>query len=144
MITAFSDPVLGILAGAAFTAVLQSSSAAVGILQALSMTGAVSFAAAFPLILGISVGAAVPVLLSALGAKADGKRTAVSYLIISLLGTVVCGGVFYALNAFNELEIMSVIVDPVSIALLNTVFRTATVLAVAPFLISSRALQAFL
>lgn len=134
MITAFSDPVLGILAGAAFTAVLQSSSAAVGILQALSMTGAVSFAAAFPLILGISVGAAVPVLLSALGAKADGKRTAVSYLIISVLGTVVCGGVFYAVNAFNELEIMSVIVDPVSIALLNTVFRTATVLAVAPFL----------
>lgn len=134
MITAFSNPVLGILAGAAFTAVLQSSSAAVGILQALSMTGAVSFAAAFPLILGISVGAAVPVLLSALGAKADGKRTAVSYLIISVLGTVVCGGVFYAVNAFNELEIMSVIVDPVSIALLNTVFRTATVLAVAPFL----------
>lgn len=134
MITAFSDPVLGILAGAAFTAVLQSSSAAVGILQALSMTGAVSFAAAFPLILGIAVGAAVPVLLSALGAKADGKRTAVSYLIISVLGTVVCGGVFYAVNAFNELEIMSVIVDPVSIALLNTVFRTATVLAVAPFL----------
>ncbi len=134
MITAFSNPVLGVLAGAVFTAVLQSSSAAVGILQALSMTGAVSFSAAFPLILGIAVGAAVPVLFSALGAKADGKRTALSYLIISALGALACGGVFYAVNTVNRLEIMSAVMDPVSIALLNTVFRAVTVLAVAPFL----------
>lgn len=134
MITAFSNPVLGVLAGVVFTAVLQSSSAAVGILQAISVTGAVSFSSAFPLVLGIAVGAAVPVLFSALGAKADGKRTALSYLIICVLGALVCGAVFYAANALGELEIMSSVMDPVSIALLNSVFRAATVLAVAPLL----------
>lgn len=134
MITAFSNPVLGILAGAVFTAVLQSSSAAVGILQAVSVTGAVSFSSAFPIILGIAVGAAVPVLFSALGAKADGKRTALSYLVICILGALVCGAAFYAVNALCELEIMSSVMDPVSIALLNSVFRAITVLAVAPLL----------
>lgn len=134
IITAFSNPFLGILAGVIFTSVLQSASAAVGILQALSMTGAINFAAAFPLILGIAVGAAVPVLLSALGAKVDGKRTAVSYLFISSFGAFICGSVFYILNGFMNFSIMFAVMDPVSIALLNTVFRLITAAFTAPFL----------
>ena len=75
LLTMFANPFLGILVGALFTAVLQSASAAVGILQALTATGAIDFATAFPIILGISIGAAVPVLLSALAASTEGKRT---------------------------------------------------------------------
>ena len=78
ILTSFSNPLLGILVGAAFTSILQSASAAVGILQALSMTGAVNFSVAYPIILGIAIGAAVPVLLSALGARAEGRRTALA------------------------------------------------------------------
>ena len=78
ILTSFSNPLLGILVGAAFTSILQSASAAVCILQALSMTGAVRFSVAYPIILGIAIGAAVPVRLSALGARAEGRRTALA------------------------------------------------------------------
>jgi phosphate:Na+ symporter len=81
LLTTFSNPILGILAGMLFTSVIQSSSAAVGILQALAITGTINFAVAYPLILGIAIGAAVPVLLSAVGATTDGKRTAYIYLL---------------------------------------------------------------
>lgn len=80
MLTTFSNPILGIALGIVFTSVIQSASAAVGILQALAITGAIRFDIALPIIMGIAIGAAVPVLLSALGASADGKRTALSYL----------------------------------------------------------------
>ena len=84
MLTMFSNPVAGILLGIAFTAVLQSASASVGILQALSVTGSLTFATAYPIILGIGVGAACPVLLSAIGANKNGKRTAIIYLLNDL------------------------------------------------------------
>lgn len=132
ILTTFSNPALGILAGAAFTAVLQSASAAVGILQALSATGAVTFAAAFPIILGIAVGAAVPVLLSALGARVNGRRTAVSYLVAELTGAVFCALVFYSLDAVFDFQIKYAVMDTVSVALLNSVFRTVTAFALLP------------
>lgn len=100
LLVTFSNPVIGILVGALFTSVIQSSSAAVGILQALSMTGAVTFATAYPIILGIAIGAAVPVLLSAIGAKADGRRAAFSYLLIELLGVVACAYLLYCRRDF--------------------------------------------
>ncbi|MBS7398008.1 MAG: Na/Pi cotransporter family protein, partial [Ruminiclostridium sp.] len=100
IMTDFSNPILGILVGLVFTSVLQSASAAVGILQALAITGAVSFEVAFPIIMGIAIGAAVPVLLSAMGASADGKRTALSYLVIDLFGVVIVSIIFYTVNAF--------------------------------------------
>lgn len=76
LLTMFSNPLMGILVGIAFTAVLQSASAAVGVLQALSVTGILTFASAFPIVLGIGVGAACPVLISSIGANKNGKRTA--------------------------------------------------------------------
>ena len=76
MLTMFSNPLIGILVGIAFTAVLQSASATVGVLQALSVTGILTFSSAFPIVLGIGVGAACPVLISAIGANKNGKRTA--------------------------------------------------------------------
>ena len=88
MLTMFSNPFMGILVGIAFTAVLQSASASIGILQALSVTGAVSFASAFPITLGIGVGAACPVLLSSIGTNKNGKRTALIYLMYDLFGMI--------------------------------------------------------
>ena len=134
ILTAFSNPLLGILAGAAFTAVLQSASAGVGILQALSATGIITFAEAFPIILGISIGAAVPVLMSAIGAKANGRRAAYAYLIISLLGSAICGILFYAADAAADFAIKNMIMDTFSIALVNTLFRAVTGLLLLPIL----------
>ena len=132
VLTKFSNPFLGILVGLLFTAVLQSASATVGILQALAVTGAISFEIALPLIMGIGIGASVPVLLSALGASVNGKRTAFAYLFIDFLGAVICGIVFYSLNAIFHFSFMSMEMSMVSIALVNTIFRLVTLLILAP------------
>ena len=132
ILTDFSNPILGILVGLAFTSVLQSASAAVGILQALAITGAVSFEVAFPIIMGIAIGAAVPVLLSAMGASADGKRTALSYLVIDLFGVIIVSIIFYTLNAIFDFGFMSLTMTAVSIALVNTLFRVVIVMILAP------------
>lgn len=132
ILTDFSNPILGIIVGMAFTSVLQSASAAVGILQALAITGAVSFEVAFPIIMGIAIGAAVPVLLSAMGASADGKRTALSYLVIDLFGVIIVSVIFYAVNAFVHFGFMSRTMTAVSIAFVNTLFRVVIVMILAP------------
>ncbi|MDD6090783.1 MAG: Na/Pi cotransporter family protein [Clostridiales bacterium] len=132
LLTAFSNPLLGILIGAIFTSVLQSSSAAVGILQALSMTGAVSFSVAYPIILGIAIGAAVPVLLSALGAKVEGRRTALAYLVIEIIGVMLCAAIFYGADSFADFAIKGMIMNPVSVATVNSIFRIITTLALLP------------
>lgn len=132
ILTDFSNPILGIIVGMAFTSVLQSASAAVGILQALAITGAVSFEVAFPIIMGIAIGAAVPVLLSAMGASADGKRTALSYLVIDFFGVVIVSIIFYAVNAFVHFDFMSRTMTAVSIAFVNTLFRVVIVMILAP------------
>ena len=134
LLTAFSNPVLGILVGLLFTCVLQSASAAVGILQALAATGVVTFSMAFPLIMGIAIGAAMPVLLSSLGANVNGKRTAFTYLLIDVLGAVIWGVLFYAANAFLHFSFMDTSLNTVGIAFLNTLFRLATVLVLTPFI----------
>ncbi len=132
LITSFSNPILGVLAGLILTAVIQSASAAVGILQALAVTGAVEFEMAFPIIMGIGIGASVPVMLSALGAGTNGKRTAFVYLIIDILGAVLCGSIFYLLNAIIGFPFMTRIMNMVSVAFVNTLYRLVTVILLAP------------
>jgi phosphate:Na+ symporter len=133
LMTAFSNPFLGILVGAVFTSILQSASAAVGILQALSMTGAIEFIEAFPIILGIAIGAAVPVLLSALGARTAGRRTAWAYLLIEVLGVAVSALLFYGADTFADFAFKTRVMTPVSIAALNTGFRLLTAVVLLPF-----------
>lgn len=133
-LTMFSNPVMGIILGILITAVLQSASASVGILQALSMTGSISFATALPIIMGIGVGAACPVLLSAIGTNKNGKRTALIYLLNDLFGMVFWSIAFYTVNAIVHFDFLDVVMSPVSIALMNTVFRTATILLLIPFI----------
>ncbi|MBQ9268024.1 MAG: Na/Pi cotransporter family protein [Oscillospiraceae bacterium] len=133
ILTSMTNPLLGILAGAAFTAILQSASAAVGIIQALSVTGAMTLSSALPLLMGVSIGASVPVLLSALGANIDGKRTAFSYLVASFMGTMVCASVFYIADTIFHFPFMSRIMSPFSLAFVNTLLRLAMILLLAPF-----------
>ena len=134
LMTTFSNPAIGIIVGILFTSVIQSASAAVGILQALSITGAITFDASFSLIMGIAIGAAVPVLLSAIGASADGKRTAYSYLVVTVIGVILFSVIFYTVNAFVDFPFMSTVMNAFSIALLNSVFRIINVILVAPFI----------
>ena len=134
ILTMFSNPVIGILVGIVFTAILQSASASVGILQALTVTGAIDFNTALPIILGISIGAALPVLLSAISANTNGRRTAWVYLIISVLGVVICAPVFYILDACMHFSFTSMTMSTVSVALVNTIFRFFNVVVLYPFI----------
>lgn len=133
LMTAFENPLLGILVGIVFTSILQSASAAVGILQALSATGVITFDVSFSLILGIAIGAAVPVLLSAIGSTTDGKRAAVSYLVIVSIGVALFSAIFYTINAFVHFQFMDNIMNMFSIALLNTLLRVITIAITIPF-----------
>ena len=132
ILTTFSNPLLGILVGLVFTSVLQSAGAAVGILQVLSGTGAITFQIALPIIMGIAIGAAVPVLLSALGANISGKRTAFVYLLIDVLGAAIWAVIFYGANAIVHFTFMNTVMTTVTVALMNTLFRLATLLVLMP------------
>lgn len=133
-LTNFSNPVLGILIGIVFTAILQSASASVGILQALSSTGLLTFETTLPIILGIAIGASVPVIISGLGSSTEGKRAAFSYPVIEILRVLLFAGVFYGLNAIFHFSFMDKTVNMFSIALTNTLFRVGTVLILAWFI----------
>ena len=134
MLTGFSSPLAGVFIGMLFTAVIQSASAAVGILQALAVTGAVTFQLALPVIMGIAIGASVPVLLSALGANANGRRTALIYLMVDTLGALLFGALFYGLNVFLGFSFMDDPMTMLSVALLNSIFRVIIVLLLSPFI----------
>ena len=134
LLTRFANPLLGIIVGIVFTAFLRSSAAAVGVLQALSMTGSLLFSTVYPIVLGIAVGGALPVLLSAIGASPNAKRTALMHLIINVFGAVFCGVVFYAVNAIHPFTFLNAIMSPVKVAVLNTVFRLVTVMVLAPMI----------
>ena len=132
--TDFTNPLLGIVVGVLFTAILQSASAAVGILQALSSTGLITLNNALPIILGIAVGASVPVLISGFGSSRDGKRASWSYLVIEVVRVILFAAVFYTLNHFLHFSFMKQTMDMFSIALVNTLFRLSTVAVLAPFI----------
>lgn len=134
LLTKFSNPFVGILVGLAFTAILQSASAAVGILQALAVTGAITFNIAFPVLLGIGIGASVPVLLSALGANLNARKTAFVYLLIDALGAVICGGIFYTVSAFVDFSFVERTMDMIDIAFVNTAYRFVTIVILTPFI----------
>ncbi|MBQ6514720.1 MAG: Na/Pi cotransporter family protein [Clostridia bacterium] len=134
LLTNFSHPLLGILAGFLITAVLQSASASVGILQALSSTGLLEFDEVLPIILGVAVGASVPVLLSGLGSSTEGRRASISYLVLEVCRSILFAVVFYGLNSFLHFTFMKQVMNMFSIALLNTLFRLITVVLLAPFI----------
>ena len=134
ILTTFSNPLFGILFGTLFTCVLQSASAAVGILQALASAGVVDFSVALPIIMGIAIGAALPVLLSSIGANVDGKRTAMVYLVVEVSGVIFWALAFYLANAIFRFDFMNMTMTSVSIAFVNTLFRFVKVVILLPFI----------
>ena len=129
----FKNPVLGVIAGAVLTAVLQSSSASVGILQALCSTGAVTFSAAVPIIMGQNIGTTVTALISSAGANKNAKRTAFVHLYFNLIGTVVFLLGFYGLNAVIGFSFFNETANTFGIANVHTVFNVVTTAILLPF-----------
>lgn len=133
LLLAFSNPVAGVLAGTILTAIIQSSSASVGILQALCVTGAVPYSAAFPIIMGQNIGTCVTALLSAIGANKNAKRAAMIHLYFNMLGTVIFLSVFYALNSVIQFPFMDSMATPATIAVTHSVFNITATLIWLPF-----------
>ncbi|MGN0168318.1 MAG: Na/Pi cotransporter family protein [Acetatifactor sp.] len=133
ILTRFSNPVLGMLAGLLLTAVIQSSSASVGILQALCMTGAVGYSAAIPIIMGQNIGTCVTALLSGVGASKNAKRAALVHLYFNVIGTILFMVVFYAVHAIHPFAFMEEAATPFGIAAVHSIFNVAATLCLLPF-----------
>ena len=129
----FSNPLLGVLAGALLTAVIQSSSASVGILQALCLTGAVPFSVAIPIIMGQNIGTCITAILSAIGAKKNAKRAAAVHLYFNLIGTVIFMAVFYIINAIVGFSFFHQSATPAGIAIIHSVFNITATTILLPF-----------
>ena len=129
----FSNPVLGVLAGALLTAVIQSSSASVGILQALCVTGAVRYGAALPIIMGQNIGTCITAMLSSIDATKNAKRAAMIHLYFNLIGTVVFMILFYMINAAVHFPFMTQMATPATIAITHSVFNITATLVWLPF-----------
>lgn len=132
-ISAASNPAVSLVIGLLVTALIQSSSASIGILQALSITGTISYEVAIPMVLGMCIGACVPVLLSAIGANPNGKRTAIIYLYFNIVGSALFMVPFYILHAFVDMDFMARPADAFGIAVFNTVFKVGATLIQLPF-----------
>ena len=129
----FSNPVVGIIAGTLLAAVVQSSSASIGILQALALSGGVSFGAAIPIILGQNIGSCVPVLISSVGTGKNAKRAAFIYLYFNIIGVVITGALFYGVDYFVNFAFMDSPISSVQIAILNTAFKVFSTVILLPF-----------
>ena len=132
-ISAVSNPLVAILVGIAVTAVIQSCSASIGILQALSITGVISYEVAVPMVLGMCIGACAPVLLSAIGANVNGKRAAFVYLYFNITGSILLMIPFYILHAVVGLDFMSATATSMGIAIVNTTYKVLATCLLAPF-----------
>ena len=133
ILTAFSNPVLGIIAGAVLTAIIQSSSASVGILQALCVTGAVSYGVAIPIIMGQNIGTCVTALLSSIGATKNAKRAAMVHLYFNIIGTVVFMVLFYTVNAVVGFSFLGTATNAAGIAVIHSLFNVFATMLLLPF-----------
>lgn len=132
ILTMFSNPILGMLAGAILTAIIQSSSASVGILQALCATGQVPFSVALPIIMGQNIGTCVTALISAIGAKKNAKRAACVHLYFNIIGTIFFMVAFYTVNAFVHFSFLDTPANAAGIAILHSCFNVIATLFLLP------------
>lgn len=129
----FNNPILGVIVGTLFTGVIQSSAASVGILQALSLTGSVTYGMAIPIIMGQNIGTCVTALLSSIGTNKNARRVAVVHISFNLIGTIVCLILFYGLDMIFSFAIMEQTITPVAIAGVHSIFNVVTTLMLLPF-----------
>lgn len=133
LMIAFSNPVMGVLAGLVITAVIQSSSASVGILQALCATGSVTYGLAIPIIMGQNIGTCITAIMSSIGANKNAKRAAAIHLYFNLIGSAVCMVLFYSLNAFLHFDFLTDAIGPANIAVIHSAFNIFTTALLLPF-----------
>lgn len=133
LLTAFSSPIAGVLVGTAVTAIIQSSSASVGILQALCSTGIITYKLAIPIILGMNFGACVTALIASLGTSKDAKRTAMVHLLFNLIGKTLVVVLFYVINLFVSFPFMSESMSSVDVAMVHTLLNLIAAVLVLPF-----------
>ncbi len=133
ILTKFSNPILGMLAGLILTAAIQSSSASVGILQALCATGAVGYGAAIPIIMGQNIGTCVTAMLSSLGTSKNAKRAALVHLYFNIIGTILFMVVFYVINAIQPFAFLETAADAAGIATVHSLFNVFSTVCLIPF-----------
>lgn len=133
ILTAFTNPILGVIIGAVFTGIIQSSAASVGILQALSMTGGITFGMAIPIIMGQNIGTCATALLSSIGVGTNAKRVTAVHISFNLIGTFVFLTIFYVGNIIFNFEFLVNKINPVGIAFCHTIFNVVTTIMLLPF-----------
>ena len=133
ILTAFTNPILGVIVGAVFTGVIQSSAASVAILQALSLTGSITYGMALPIIMGQNIGTCVTALLSSIGVNRNARRVAVVHISFNLIGTLVFLVLLFGADLFLHFAFMDWVIDPVGIALVHSIFNIATTIMLLPF-----------
>ena len=133
LLTAFENPILGVIIGAVFTGIIQSSAASVGILQALALTGSITFGMALPIIMGQNIGTCVTALISSIGVSKNAKKVSVVHISFNLIGTAICLILFYGADALIGLPFMDSAIDPFGIALCHTIFNIFTTTILCPF-----------
>lgn len=129
----FTNPILGMLAGLVLTAIIQSSSASVGILQALCVTGSMSYGVALPIIMGQNIGTCVTAMISSIGAKRNAKRAALIHLYFNIIGTILFMIVFYSVNAFANFAFLNDVASPMGIAVIHSTFNVVATIVLLPF-----------
>ena len=133
ILVAFNNPILGVLVGAAFTGIIQSSAASVAILQSFALAGGLTYSMAIPIIMGQNIGTCVTALISSIGVSKNAKKVAVVHISFNIIGTVVCLAIFYLVNAFVQFAFVNQDIDTFGIALVHTIFNVATSLMLCPF-----------
>ena len=133
ILTMFDNPILGVMAGLILTAIVQSSSASVGILQSLTVTGAITYGAAIPIVMGQNIGTCVTALLSSIGANKNGRRAALVHLYFNIIGVVIWLSLFYLFDWLIGFPFVQNITNMWDIAIIHTVFKILSVIAIAPF-----------
>ena len=133
LMVSFSNPIIGILVGAALTAIIQSSSASVGILQSMCSTGAVSFGCAIPVILGQNIGTCVTAMMGSIGANKNARRTAMVHLYFNIMGTLIFVVLFYGIGLFFPWQFLTESCNEMNIALIHTAFNVAATALLLPF-----------
>ena len=133
LLTAFNNPILGVIVGALITAAIQSSSASVGILQALSLTGGITYGMAFPIIMGQNIGTCVTALISSIGVGRNAKKVAVVHVSFNVIGTIVCLCLYGIANLLFDIAIVGMPIDASGIAVVHSLFNIFTTLLLLPF-----------
>ena len=133
LLTAFNNPLLGVLVGAVFTGVIQSSAASVGILQALALTGSITYGIAIPVIMGQNIGTCVTALISSIGVNRNARRVAVIHISFNIIGSAVCLLLFYGGDILFHFQFLNYTVGALGIAACHTIFNVFTTLMLLPF-----------